>query len=236
MHLAENTGFATLLYMTMRLLCASITAAAALSIPFAVSLAQELRIVESSPTAIENPEAYRAYYGKLDGAPEVFTITVTEPFRFSIVILTPDVQGARTDFTANVIDMANPDTPFAVVDGTVSEWIPFFDTTGRDDYLAGPLFQAGIAAGTYEIRVSNPDNEGAYVVLLGEESSFSLGEIFNRYGALPTIKSDFFGKPAYQAFLAPLLLWPIIAVLIVLAVIVFTIYLLRRRTPAAPTL
>lgn len=201
--------------------------------PFAL-FAQELRIVEQSPTDIDNPEAYRAYYGKLDGAPEIYRIQAAEPFRLSLVVLAPHVDNARTDFTARVVDTSSTGTPFALVDGTASEWVAFFDTSGRDDYLAGPLFQAGAPAGTYEIEISNPDNAGAYVLLLGEESSFSIGEILNRYSALPTIKADFFGKPSYQAFLAPLLLWPLLAVLIALAIIVFALYIIRRGRSARP--
>jgi hypothetical protein len=223
--------------MSIRTLYAGLVFCALSIIPLAFTTAQELRIVDESPTEIDDPEAYRAYYGKLEGSPETYRISASEPFRLSVVILAPDVEGTRTDFIARVVDTANPDPPFTVVDGTASEWIPFFDTAGRDDYLAGPLFQAGVPAGNYEIEVTNEGNEGAYVLLIGEESAFSIGEIFNRYGALPSIKSDFFGKPAYQAFLAPLLLWPIIAALIVLAVIVFALYLFRRRrisTPATP--
>jgi hypothetical protein len=204
-----------------------------LLLPLAL-FAQELRIAESTPVEIDDPEAYRAYYGKLEGQPDVYRIQAAEPFRLSVVILTPDVDGARTDFSARIVDTAAPDEPFASVDGTTSEWVAFFDTSGRDDYLAGPLFQAGAPAGSYEIEVSNADNQGAYVLLLGEESAFSFGEILHRYSALPAIKSDFFGKPAYQAFLAPLLLWPVLALLIVLAIIVFGIYVLRsRRAPGA---
>lgn len=205
---------------------------AGLLIPFAL-FAQELRIVDTTPADIDNPETYRAYYGKLDGAPDVFRVNAAEPFRLSIVVLVPDVADARTDFVARVVDTANRGTPVAGVDGTVSEWVSFFDTSGRDDYLAGPLFQGGVPAGSYEIEVSNADNQGAYVLLLGEESSFSIGEVLGRYSTLPDIKSDFFGKPAYQAFLAPLLLWPILAGLIILAIIVFTLYILRRRTPSS---
>jgi len=195
--------------------------------------AQELRIVEGTPFVIDDPEAYRAYYNVLDGAPAVYSIEASGPFRLSLVVLTPDVEGARADFRAEIVNTAGTGTPATVVDGATSEWIPFFDTSGRDDYLAGPIFQTGMDAGTYEIRISNADNAGAYVLLLGEERGFSLGEIVNRYSALPTIKTEFFGKPAYQAFLAPLLLWPIIALLIVVAVIVFVLYILQQRRRAS---
>lgn len=196
----------------------------------AVSLAQELRLVEDSPTIIDDGEAYTAYYGKLSGEPHVLEIHAMDPFRLSVIILTPNVEGKRTDFSATVFDGNKPDEPIIVLDGTASEWQWFFDTAGRDEYLAGPVLRGGLPAGVYNIHVSNPDNDGAYVIVLGEESSwFSPAGLVSRYTTLPTIKSDFFGKSGAEAFVTPLLMWPVISILAVITVLVFALYIIRRR-------
>lgn len=195
----------------------------------AALFAQELRIIESPSTLISDPEAYRAYYGKLMGEPHVYTVRAEEPFRLSVIILTPNIEGARTDFSATIIDTTLLDEPVIVLDGAVSEWQWFFDTAGRDEYLAGPVLRGGLPAGDYEIRVSNPDNQGAYVLVLGEDGWSSVSGLLSRYTALPVVKSEFFGKPAYQAYLTPLLLWPVIALLVIAAAAVFAIYIYKRR-------
>ncbi len=195
----------------------------------ALLFAQELRIAGDSPTTINKPEAYRAYYSKLEGQPHTYTIQSDEPFRLSLRILAPHVADERTDFSATIFDKAQPNEPLIVLEGTSSEWTPFFDTAGRDDYLAGPPLRGGLAPGEYEIRVTNPDNHGAYVLVVGEGGGFSISSIFSRYSALPAIKSEFFGKPAHEAYLTPLLLRPVIGGLSLLAVLVFGAYILQKR-------
>jgi len=193
--------------------------------------AQELQLVQSSSIAIDAPEDYRAYYAKLEGEAHVYTINADDPFRLSAALLVPYVEGAKTDISAAIVDPSKPDVPIALLDGTGQEWIPFVDTAGRDDYLAGPLFKAGVDRGTYEIRVWSSNNDSAYVLVIGEEGSFSIGEIIKRYTTLPAIKSEFFGKSPSSAFLTPLLLWPILGLVTALLVVgIVTGILLRRRT------
>lgn len=194
-----------------------------------LALSQELRLVSGSPTAIDDPEAYRAYYGKLDGQPDVYTISSDEPFRLSLRVLTPLLGDAHTDFSAVIYDMGQNELEVIALDGTISEWTPFFDSSGRDDYLAGPPLRGGLAPGNYEIRVSNPGNMGAYVLIVGEEGGFFPAGIVSRYSVLPTVKTDFFGKPRYEAYMTPLLLRPAIAGASILAALVFGAYILQRR-------
>jgi hypothetical protein len=212
--------------MSLRLILASTLFVALLPV---LALAQELRLVGDSPIAIDDPEAYRAYYGTLTGQPHVYTINSEDPFRLSLVVLTPNKDGARTDFSATIIDKAGINEPL-VLDGALSEWRWFFDTAGRDEYLAGPILRGGLAAGEYDIQVTNPGDGGQYVLIVGEDGWFSVAGILSRYSTLPTIKEEFFGKPGYQAYLTPLLIWPVIALLTVLAVAVFALYIVRRRS------
>lgn len=203
-----------------------------LLLPFAL-FAQELRFAGDSPTIIDDGEAYTAYYGELSGKPHVFEIHAMNPLRLSVIILTPKVEGARTDFSATVFNQNALGQPIIELDGTASEWRWFFDTEGRDEYLAGPVLRGGLPPGVFEVRVSNPDNEGKYVLVLGEDSWKSGVGLISRYQTLPRIKTEFFGKPAYQAFLTPLLMWPVIALLAIIAIAVFALYILKRRRVSA---
>ncbi len=203
-----------------------------LSVPAAFSFAQQLRIVEGdATTTISEPAVYRAYYGKLSGEPHVYTFTAPgDIFPIKLVVLQPDVAAAKTDVSVALIDELHPEAPFAVADGSVVEWTRFFDTTGRDSYLAGPSLEATVPSGHYQIRVWSSNNDSPYVLIVEGKQPFSLGEVLRRFSVVPAIKSDFFGKPAYQAYLTPLLLWPILSVLIVLGLVLFiTIVFFRRR-------
>jgi len=198
--------------------------------PVTFAAAQELRLVGTGTTTIDDPGVYRAYYGKLSGEPHVYTFRAdsdVEPVK--LVVLVPDVANAKTDISIAMIDGLHPENPFAVADGSAIEWTRFFDTAGRDSYLAGPSLEATVPRGTYQIRVWSSNNDSPYVLVVSGKESFSIGETLHRYGTLPAIKSQFFGKPGYQAYLAPLLLWPILGVLIIVGLILFIFMVFFRR-------
>lgn len=197
-----------------------------LVLPIAVS-AQQLRIVDEGSTAI-NPTKYRAYYGKLSGEPHDFTFTVDEETPVKFVLLVPDVPDANTQVSATLVDVKNPQGVFIPGDGTLTEWQRFFDTAGRDSYLAGPTLEADLPPSEYRVQVSSAADDAQYVLVVAGDSSFSLLETFRRYGTVPAIKSDFFGKSAAEAYLTPLLLWPIFGLLILAALAIFVMMVYRR--------
>jgi len=198
--------------------------------PLAAS-AQQLRVVDgNATTTIDDPGVYRAYYGKLSGEPHVYTFRAEGdivPVKF--VILVPDIPGAKTDIVAGLVDELQPEEPFTVADGTLVEWTRFFDTAGRDSYLAGPTLEGTVPGGNYQVRVWSSNNDSPYVLVVSGEEKFSVGETLRRYGTLPTIKSEFFGKPGIEAYFSPLLLWPILGVLILAALIIFIVIVYLRR-------
>lgn len=202
-----------------------------LLLPATAVFAQQLRLVEGATTAID-PTIYRAYYGILTGAPHTFTFSTDADITpVSFVIFVPDTSDAKTDITAAMVDTQHPDSEFVVGDGSMVEWTRFFDTAGRDSYLAGPTLTATIPKGSYEVRVSSDTSDVPYVLVVSGKESFSIAETLRRYGTVPSIKSQFFGKSAAEAYLTPLLLWPILGLFILAALIVFlTMLYLRRRT------
>lgn len=193
------------------------------------SSAQQLRITESTRTEIENTGTYRAYYGKLSGEPHTYSFTVREETPVTFVVLVPDVAGSKADLAISLTSKISPESPLSTVDGALFEWTQFFDTAGRDSYLAGPSLQATVPAGEYEVSIMNPGNTAPYVLIVGNESAFSIAETLRRYGTLPAIKSQFFQKSPIEAYVTPLLLWPIFALLIAAGVVIFSIIVYRRR-------
>lgn len=198
-------------------------------LPSAAS-AQQLRIVDEASTAID-PTAYRAYYGTLSGEPHDFTFSVSEETPVKFVLLVPDVPNATTQVSATLVDAKDPQGVFVPGDGTLTEWQRFFDTAGRDSYLAGPTLDATLPPGEYRVQVSSAADDARYVLVVSGESSFSLLETFRRYGTVPSIKSDFFGKSPAEAYLTPLLLWPIFGLLILAALAIFGVMVYRRVRP-----
>jgi hypothetical protein len=77
------------------------------------------------------------------------------------------------------------------------------------------------ATGTFESVLSRPGNTGKYVLAVGEKESFLLDEMLRTMGILPSLKSDFFGKPAWTAFFNRIGLY--LAIIFVGCIIVFFI-------------
>lgn len=196
----------------------------------ALALSQELHIVETATTALGDPTVYRAYYGKLTGEPHVFTFSTTrELTHVKAMLLVPDTSSAKTDVSAAFIDTLHPEDPFVVGDGATVEWQRFFDTAGRESYLAGPVVEATVPPGSYEIRVWSSNNDSPYVLVMEGEEGLSLSELWSRFSAGPTVKSEFFGKSAFVAFMTPLLLWPLLGVLVCAGGIFFIVILVLRQ-------
>ncbi|OGG72729.1 hypothetical protein A3A38_03650 [Candidatus Kaiserbacteria bacterium RIFCSPLOWO2_01_FULL_53_17] len=197
----------------------------------ALTLSQELRVVENATITLGDPTVYRAYYGKLTGEPHVFSFTTTGQLtHVKALLLVADIPDATTDISAAFIDTLHPESPFVVGDGALIEWQRFFDTAGRESYLAGPVLEATVPPGEYEIRVWSPDNDRPYVLVMEGEGDFSFSGFWSRFTAGPTIKSEFFGKSAVSAFMTPLLLWPLLGILIVLGLVLFVIMAFFRQS------
>lgn len=198
------------------------------------AFAQELHIVDSASTQVGDPSVYRAYYGKLAGEPQVFTFTTKSTLtHLKLVVLMPDVPGSKNDVSAVLIDQLHPESPFVTGDGALIEWQRFYDTAGRESYLAGPTLEATVPPGNYQVRVWSSNNDSPYTLIFQGENTFSLSQIFSRFSAMPKIKNEFFGKSAFSAFATPLLLWPVLCVLIFAALIIVAVIIYSRRRQIA---
>lgn len=173
-----------------------------------------------SPFIINNPEISQAFYGELKGQPEYFVIESEKEFEFYLGMLAPDVEGAKTDFVFEVF-YDNESLKLEKAD----EWERFYEEFAGDDYLEGPELTRIMGPGEYIIRVSNIDNQGKYVLVVGKIESFPLKETINTYLALPRLKIYFEKSPLTAYFnLISIPLWIILVILIVIV-----IYLKRRK-------
>ncbi len=183
-----------------------------------------LTVPSKTPIKIEEPEVSKAYYGHLIGQPQEFEISTSDSFDFYVQILVPDVSGSRKDFQVTASISPSGEELFTI-DGTKVNWTKFFEPYGNDTYLQGPEMSTSGPAGTYRLKLSNPDNLGTYVLVVGKKEQFPLGEALNTLIVLPTLKQDYFGKSGWSALESPFLYGPL-AVLIVIAVI--TAWLVKR--------
>ena len=150
---------------------------------------------ENTSLLVENPQVSQAFYGELNGRPDYYKIILDKPARIYFGITAPAIPEQVTDFTVELYDHKDTAiTQVFLLDGTKSQWKPFYEEFGGDWYLQGPEARENLTNVTYYIKVSSPSNQGKYALAIGEEESFPPGETLNTYLLLPIIKQQFFGK------------------------------------------
>lgn len=197
-----------------------------------LALAHQPRITESRLTTVPSPEVSKAYYGKLTGEPDVYTINATIPFDLYVGVLVPDIAGQKKDVSAVVLKDGKQ---IAVLDGATFAWKQFFEEFGHDTYWQGPEYKVRADAGTYEIRVWSSNNDSKYSLAIGEIEKFDGKEGLNALTLIPQLKKNFFNESPINFILSPFG-WGLIVIMYLLAGIVGLIYraILKRVAKNSP--
>lgn len=177
--------------------------------------AHQPRITESRLTEVPDPEISKAYYGKLTGVPDVYTISSDVPFDLYVGLLVPDIEGQKTDVSAAVFFKGEQ---IAVLDGGGLVWEKMFEKFGHDNYLKGPEYKVNAGAGEYQIGVFSSKNDSKYSLAIGEVEAFDAKESYNAIKTIPQLKKNFFEKNPIDFILSPFG-WGTILIMYVLAFI-----------------
>lgn len=162
-------------------------------------LAHQPRYVMPVESSAENPiiisdiEISQAFYGDLNGKPDYYKTSMIDgkSFNFYIQMLVPDLPDSRKDFLFEISQ--NNET--RNLSGESFNWTPFYEEFAGDNYLSGPEIEFG-ASGEYLVKVSNSENAGKYVLVVGKAERFSVKDL----AVLPLIKKNFFDKSYFSAF------------------------------------
>lgn len=193
------------------------------------------RIVSDEITFIENPEVSQAFYGNLKGKPDYYKIRSEEEFKLYVGILVPDLENIDKDVSVEVFyehgeeeNDNHEDKPVILLNGLEYNWTRYFEEFAGDHYYSGPEKSLYADAGTYNIKVYSPDNEGKYALVVGEKEEFSLNEIINTILTLPALKKDFFEKSPLTAYFNLIGVFLIIFIVLILAVAV-AVYKISKK-------
>lgn len=160
--------------------------------------AHQPRIISTpDPVAVAQPEISKAYYGQLAGQPATYIIESSKPFELYVGLLSPQIEGAKVDFSAAIAD---DNGQIANLNGQDYDWLVMYEPFGGDYYNQGPEHSVSVEAGNYTITVSNPGNIGRYALAIGKVESFPPGEFIKTLATLPALKRDFFDKSPWIAY------------------------------------
>ncbi|MCX6757769.1 MAG: hypothetical protein NTZ44_02735 [Candidatus Nomurabacteria bacterium] len=194
----------------------------------AFTFAHQPRIVESRQNIVPNPEISKAYYATLAGEPDVYIINADTAFDLYVNILVPDIAGQKKDVSVEILKDGDK-SPLATLAGQPSDWKKFYEPFGADTYWMGPEYKARAEAGTYEIRVSSPNNDTKYSLAIGELEKFDSKEGMNALISIPQIKMHFFNKSFFSIFKSPFIYGPSLVLVVVIILVIFIIRRIKHR-------
>ena len=196
-------------------------------LPLAASAHDPRFVREAKVVEVKNPDVSQAFYGWLDGQPVLYRIKTAAPQKLYLQILLPDVPGVKTDLMASIIYRQGAGYGVAELGGKDAKWTKWYEEYGGENYLQGPDIHIDAATGTTTIAISNADNYGPYVFVVGETESFPLDEMVKTVTVLPQLHTEFFLKPWYSTFFNKVGLYLVIPLFILAALIVGLVVLYR---------
>lgn len=192
--------------------------------------AHQPRIPEGNEINVSDPEISKAFYSKLNGQPDVYTISSDTSFNLYVNILVPDLPNQKKDLSVKIIKNGDIDNPLAILDGNKFEWTKFFEPFGHDSYWMGPEYESEVAAGKYQIIVSSENNDSKYSLATGKIEAFDFQEVLNALTLIPQIKRNFFNKLPIDFIFSPFG-WGLILMMFILSFVFGFIfrYFLKHR-------
>lgn len=203
--------------------------------------AHQPRIVkESVITQIRNPEISQAFYGELKGEPAYFQIHSEQWFKLYVGILVPDIADVDKDWSVIISrKLDDIEEEMFLLNGENYEWEYFYDEFGGDGYFKGPELRSNsegglprgtpVSGGTYNVKVFSPDNQGKYVLVVGEQENFPLSEIINTAFVLPILKISFFNQSPLAIFNGLIGLYGFLPLVFLIFIIATVSWLIIRK-------
>jgi len=176
---------------------------AGLTLAQAAEAHQPRYIQENRLVVINNPEVSQAFYGELRGREAYYLLEFKRAGDLYLQLLAPDLPEIQKDKTATVEyapELGAKAASFAELSAPASEWKKYYEEYGGDNYFKGPELKKPAEPGYYIVKISSPENQGKYVLAVGEKEEFPAGEALKAALTLPLLKKDFFAEPLTQWF------------------------------------
>lgn len=152
---------------------------------------------KENPVLVKKPEISYAYYGELAGEPHYYKIEAASPFHLYVNILVPDFAPKSPPVVSHDMsfEVLRDSIELSIQEGLRAEWTRFYEKYGRDHYYMGPEFENDMKAGTYYIKVYNPNNKGRYALAIGKKESFTIISFISAFFKAWSLDKWFFKPP-----------------------------------------
>ncbi len=171
-----------------------------------------------SVTTVDDPTILRAYYGTLHDFPHTFRFTFEEPQVLKLQIMEPDSKEAHQVMSGIIVrEVERGVEEVARLSSSDATWSDFYDKKTGDAYRLGGSYETTLEPGTYLFEVSNGDNVGKYVLVMGVTQDPRGPGFFGTLREIYQVKR-FLGKPFFMVLTSPYYYVPGVALLVLVGV------------------
>lgn len=166
--------------------------------------------------------------GELQDVPEMFEIIVDATSTLTVDLRAVPTAGTQPTFGGIIIKQKEIRgiEEVARLSATAATWDEAVDDATGLTYLAGPKFGEIVTPGTYRIEVSNPSNQGKYLLVIGEHPDAQ--SYLDSLRAVSTTY-EFYGTNKFKLYNSPYVQYPV-GSLVVVIVLSITVYKVRHRS------
>ncbi len=119
-------------------------------------------------TLIDEPEKRTTYLGELDGFPHTYEIIATQPFGFSMDLMSETLGGEENFSGILVVEVERGVREIDRMPAIDATWEESYDQIYGLTFLQGPTYDINLEPGFYRFEVSAPRNQGKYRLVLGD--------------------------------------------------------------------
>ena len=161
-------------------------------------------------TFIDEPEKQVTYLGELDGFPHTFEIIATQPFGFSMDLMSESLGGEENFSGILVVEVERGVKEVDRMRAVDADWEESYDQIYGLTFLQGPTYDVNLEPGFYRFEVSAPLNEGKYRLQLGDVRES--GGYFSLLNDIYVTKR-FFGHARMSIINTPLVYGPLLIIM-----------------------
>ncbi len=171
-----------------------------------------------SVITVDDPVTLRAYYGTLLDFPHTFRFTLDEPQVLRLQIMEPDSRQANQVMSGIIVrEVERGVAEVARLSSSDATWEDFYDMKTGDAYRLGGNYKATLEPGAYLFEVSNGDNVGKYVLVMGVTPDPRGPGFFETLKEIYQVKR-FLDKPFFMVLASPYYYVPSIILLVLAGV------------------
>lgn len=158
---------------------------------------------------LEDPTIRQYHYGVLQSFPHTYEFSLDASTTIAVSLWVPELSLPVTNLNAIVVKKLRNGSVEEVyrLNAPDASWQVKHDRWGTDSYLVGPAYEGELPTGTYLLEVNSPTNVGKYVLVVGDTSSNSFGDMWRKMVSTYSTKR-FHEKKVWSVLTAPVIFVP----------------------------